>query len=418
MRARNTMMISKRLLLIIALSINVSAMAMNLLQPYDTLIRPSYDGRKPFQLMLFGQTGINDKAFNCAGHSVNALRIWSPEQNALAMLEGFSDDSAIGQKRIQLDADDDGVRGHFRVCGDLKLDGAFALGFRYFFLQNWIVSAYLPVFVMRLKNVSWVDQTENVTDADLRVKEFLTNDFFTQVQRLGCLSLQGWRRAGPGDLTIFLDWFHDFPQMRRVLKNVRVNWRIGLGLPTGLRQDENKIMALPFGYDGAVSLPFGLGLDLTLGHHFKAGLDVQLTQIFGNTKCRRIKTNQQQTELLLLQKAESFKDFGLIQRFNFYGEAYHIYRGLSLKVGYQFMKRGDDTLSISSNGFNNEIANTAENLQEWTTHQAFAQIHYDFGAHRLFERVRPQLSIFSYIPFAGRRSVAITTIGVMFALDF
>lgn len=413
------MMIVKRLLLLfIIVNTHISVVAMNLLQPYDTLIRPTYDGRRPFQLMLFGQTGINDKAFNCAGHAVNALRIWSPEQNALAMLEGFSDDSSVGQKRIQLDADDDGIRGHFKVNGDLKLDGAFALGFRYFFFQNWIFSAYLPIFAMRLNNVCWIDQTQNINDADLRVKEFLTDDFFTNVKRLGCFDLCPWRRVGPGDLTFFLDWFHDFPQMRRVLRNVRVNWRIGLGLPTGLRQDEDKIMAIPFGYDGAVSLPFGLGIDLTLGQYFKAGLDVQLTQLFGNTRCRRIKTNLQQTELLLLQKAEAFKDFGLIQRFNFYGELFHIYRGLSFKLGYQFMKRGDDTLSISSNGFNNEIANSAENLQEWTIHQAFAQIHYDFGTHRIFERVRPQLSIFSYIPFAGRRSVAITTIGVMFALDF
>jgi hypothetical protein len=368
--------------------------------------------------MLFAQTGINDKAFNCAGDSVNVLRIWNPDQNALKMLDGFPDDSCIGQKRIQIDADDDGIRAHFKVNGDLKLDGSFALGFRYFFLRNWIFSAYLPVFVMRLQNVCWADQTESATDADLRVKEFLTNNLFANVSQLGGLSLQGWRRAGPGDLTFFLDWFHDFPQMKQILKNVRVNWRVGLGLPTGLRQDEDKIAAFSFGYDGAVSMPFGLGIDLTLGRYVKAGLDVQLTQIFGNTKCRRIKTSLEQTELLLLQKAEAFKDFGLTQRFNFYGELYHIYKGLSIDLGYQFMKHGDDVLSIASNAFNNEIANSAESLQEWAFHQAFAQIRYDFSVHRPFERIRPQLSIFSYIPFAGRRSVAITTIGVMFALDF
>jgi hypothetical protein len=396
------------------------ASGMNLLNPYDPLIRPSYTNRYRTQWALFAETGVNTKAFNAEGCSVNPLRIWQPQQNALAMLDGFCVGTSVGQFREKLNVDDNGVRGHFCVAGDLDLRAAAAFSARFFFANDWSIGIYLPAFSMKLKDVLWVDQTE-ISDnpQDILTRQCLTDDIFQVAYTFGQgLELGGWERTGLGDATLLLEWFRDFPQQRPFLKNARLNWRLGIMFPTGKPWDENKIMAVPFGNDGAFAIPFGLGLDLTFGRYIRGGLDVQLTHIFGNTRERRIKVDLDQTELLLLQKSHAYKDFGLLQRFELYFEFYRILAGFSCKVGYEYFKKGDDTFSSADPLFFNTIANTAERLEELTMHTMVVNAWYDFGYNKPDMRARPEISLFSRIPFNGKRSVQNTTIGGRVSVDF
>ncbi len=393
---------------------------MNLLRPYDSLIRPMYNNDHRWQVSLWAETGISDKAFNCDNCRVNALRIWNCDQDSLAMLDGFSDESVIGQKRIEIDANDDGIRGNFLVEGNLKNRFSGMIGARAFFKDTWSVSAYLPIYAMELDNVCWVDQTKNVSDEDARVKDLLTDNFFTNVESLGNgLDLTGWKRSGVGDLTVLLEWFRDFPQAKPMLKNVRVNWRAGLGIPTGLRQDPDRVFAIPFGYDGAFSLPFGLGLDLHFAFYLRAGFDVQLTHVFGNTRLRRIKTSDDQTDLLLLEKMEVYKDFGLTQQFNLYAQLYKVFKGFSCLIGYQFIKHGKDEIALcAGSDFSAATANNAEHLKEWTMHQIVVRADYDIGSHFDEPPIYPRLSLFAQLPFNGKRVAVTSNIGLTLAFDF
>ncbi|MCL5875835.1 MAG: hypothetical protein M1114_05170, partial [Candidatus Dependentiae bacterium] len=106
----------------------------------------------------------------------------------------------------------------------------------------------------------------------------------------------------------------------------------GFNLPTGKKQNEDLLMAVPFGYDGAYGIFGGAGIDILLAYIMKLGLDVELLHLFGNTRERRIKTNIDQTELLLLQKVSAYKDWGLYQRFNLYAKVYNCVGGASLKL--------------------------------------------------------------------------------------
>lgn len=397
-----------------------SAHAMNLLQPYCTLIRPDYSAIRPFQFFTQVETGYDSKGFNAAGDSVNALQIWDCDQNAIAMLKGFDAKTCLGQKRIQLDADDDGTRGHFNVCGDLDLRAAWSVNFRWFFADAWSVGFYFPFYSMQLKNVCWQDLTQDITDQDCRVKGLLTNDFFQNVCELGDgLDLTGWNRTGPGDLTVLLEWYRDFPQIKQLLRNVRVNWRFGFALPTGFREDPDKVFAVPFGYDGAFAVPFGLGLDFLISRYFKAGFDVQLTHRFGNTHIRRIKTDPCQTELLLLEKTCVYKDYGLIQRFNLYFELFKVIKAASVRVGYQYLKKGRDRVAFANNAYSAEIANTAQSLFDYTMHQIIVNAHYDVGMHSNYEaRAWPQFEFFARFPFNGKRIAVNPTVGFSIAIDF
>jgi len=372
------------------------------------------------QVVGLGQASVSDaKSFDENGCRVNVLRIWDEDQNSLKMLDGFADSSAIGQRRILVNANDDGVRGHYLVDGDLSAHG-FALSGRWSLPKGFSIATHFPFYFMRLQNVSWCEQTKDITADDARTKEYLTNDFFTNVCTLGDgLWIGDWKRSGFGDMSLFVEWLENFRQDKKVLKNVRVNGRAGLVIPTGKPKDENKIFALPFGNDGAVGAVFGAGIDLTFGTFARAGLDVQLSHVFANSRCRRIKTNEDQTELLLLAKTDVMRDFGLAQQFTLYGELYRLWNRLSFKLGYQFSRHGEDLLYLFDQTYSERIANTANSLEEWTMHNFFVSLSYDhLREDNEGSRVHPYVSLFAKIPFNGKFSALVNTIGVVVSIDF
>ena len=393
--------------------------AMNVIRPYQILLRPPKVPGSWLQLYTIGQFGFDSQSFNACGDHVNPLQIYQCDQDALAMLNGFDPSSAIGQKRIRVDANDDGVRGHLTPCADFRLNAALRFGARFFMPYHLSLAIYLPYYDMELKNVTWCDQTEDVSVQDMRTKAYLTDCICENVACLGCLDIGGWHRKGVGDTTVSLEWIKDFPQQKPTLHNVTINGRLGITLPSGLHADEDKLLAFPFGNDDGIGIVFGLGLDLYIGQYLKAGLDVQLMHIFGHTRCRRIKTALAQTDLLLLGKAEAFADYGLTQQFSFYGQLYRWLGGASIKVAYQFYKRGQDQLFLSSNEFSSEIANSAESLLAYTTHDAFVILDYDFTDHT-FNRFgwTPYVAGFVNIPFNGKRSIVAKTAGFVLGLNF
>ncbi len=393
--------------------------AMNLTHLSNIFLEPEFHFDKCFQLGLMVSRGIGTQSFNSLGCVGTPLQIWDAEQDALKMLQGFPADSAIGMLSSRINADDDGVRGHFVVNGCLDLLYGIGSAVRYQFYDDFLLSIYIPFYSMRLANVSWCNLTLDVTDQDSRVREYLTDNFFANVQDLGCLYLQDWKRTGFGDTIVLLEWIKDFPQDKPLVKNVNLNLRFGVSLPTGLKEDEDLIFAVPFGNDGAYGLPFGAGIELTLGRHMKGGVDVELLQLFGNSKLRRIKTDPDQTELLLLQKACTYKDWGLTQQFTLFGELFEFYKGLTFEFGYQYVKHGADHLSLETFDFSTEVANSATSLSDWTSHTCWLTLLYDQGYEKERDmQVKPQYALFAQLPFNGTRSALFSTVGAYVTIDF
>lgn len=393
--------------------------AMNLTNLHYVYIKPNFHGDKRLQLDILAEHGFKTQAFDACGFCANALRIWNKEQDALKMLVGFPAESTIGLLNTRIGANDDGVRGHFLAHGNLDLIYNLNVAARWRFAQNFLIGAYLPIRSMRLHNVGWADLTQSVADEDVRVKDLLTDNFTSNVAQLGGLNLCGWRRNGLGDLLLLSEWMCDFPQAKPLLKNVRLNARLGMTLPTGLKQNEDLLVAFPFGYDGSVGLIFGGGLDALLGTYLQTGFDVELLHLFGNTRERRIKVAPDQTELLLLAKVPVYKDWGLTQHFNLYVQFQNFLRGLSLKVDYQFVRHGEDAFVLTTQDYSDNIANTDRRLEGWTTHTAIFNATYDC-AYDLppDSRAKPYITFFTKVPFNGKNSVMFSTVGAVLAVDF
>ena len=288
----------------------------------------------------------------------------------------------------------------------------------YHFLNEWTLSVYLPVYKMKFENIVWGNQTKNVTGDDALTRSLLTNNFFSNVSRLGDnLNLQDWSDTGVGDTTVMVSWVRQFVQNKPWIKQVNINTRLGIALPTGVKKNEDKAFSVAFGNDGAYTMPFGAGLDLRFRRLCWAGIDISFEHIFSHTKNRRFMTDDAQTNYLFLQKSNIRKEYGFMQMFNLYVEPY-ITQALSVRFAYQHTKHGDDELFVLSEDYSSIVANKAEDLKEWTTHHVLMQLKWDRQKSDSDARFKPQASIFAQVPFNGRRSFQTANIGLSFNVSF
>jgi len=194
--------------------------------------------------------------------------------------------------------------------------------------------------------------------------------------------------------------------------------RLSISAPTGKKADEDLLFAFPFGNDGGVAIIPAIGLDLRFGQYLRLGGDIQLMHIFDSINCRRIKTDVAQTDLLFAAKVKTLKEFGWTQEFNLYAQLWQFYRGLSLRIDYQYIKHFDDKLWLYSEDFDPVVANTAESLLESTMHGAILNAIYDVNYNGACVWGSPYINIFGKVGFNGKRAILGNTFGIMISLSF
>lgn len=421
------MAVNKKRIIVSLAAISVSFQALaffpiNFFRPWDINLRPPEWCGNPLQITGYYEGGIKSFGFNSDNQAVNVMQIWSSTQDSLAMLKGFPDTSKETEflTNILEDPQDDGVRGHFNVTGNFNLFANAVFCARYHVPHNITIGAFLPILSMRLHDVKFTDLTQEATLEDELVKKNLTDNFLTNLQQFDpMLNLRGWRKTGLGDMALMGEWLQYFPQPKEYLKNVGLNVRAGVTIPTGVRTNIDDILFVPFGFDGSWGLFFGGGIILNWFDHIRAGVDFEFLTLFGDTRTRRIKVQKDQTEFLLLAKAPVHTEYGFTQRYNLFGELYRFYRGLSASVIYQFWQHNDDRLALKTNQFSNQIANTATSLQEWTIHQFIFKVDYDFQCDLDdSSRIKPQIQFFYKYPFNGKRALVVQTIGAGITFNF
>ena len=299
----------------------------NFSRPYDINFRMAQWKGKDFRLGVNAEYGTTSSGRDWDENKVGTLRIYNDSESALTMLMGAQRGSDIYNLANALlpafaPATDDGVRGHFKLDGKyeelaLTVHGKYNLPIEAI-PGNFDISFYIPFRSMDVKNVKWNDQTKSVLNADLNVHRLLTDDIDTVVKDLGDLDLKSWSKTGLSDLAFMLGWYMDFKQMKEHLKNVRVNVRLGLTVPSGEKKKEDKVLSMPLGNDGAWGIPVSLGLDLDFVSNIKAGLDLELLFLGDQTRTRRLKTDENQTDFLLLNKGKATKSFGVTYKFNLF----------------------------------------------------------------------------------------------------
>ena len=379
-----------------------------------------------FKLGANFEYGRTHRGRNYSEDRSNILSIYNATESSLGMLMG----SEPGSKAYQLanklipaygPATDDAVRGHFKLDGqyegaDLTIYGKYKIKDVFSGILDAYV--YVPVRYMEISEVKWIDQTRNVLSTDMDVRQYLTDDLENIVTNLGGPDLRDWKKTGLSDIVLMLWWYKDFKQMKEHLRNVRVNARLGLSIPSGSVKDEDKAFSMPLGNDGAWSIPLAVALDLDFVYKMRAGLEFELLFSFDESRERRLKTDENQTDYLLLSKGVATRSPGIAWKFNLYVQAQRFLGGLSAMIAYQFGKHDDDKLVAQSNDFSYGVINSAQSLKEWTMQNFIFQLNYDFFSEFKNSWFKPQISFFYKMPITGKRVINPNTIGAQLALNF
>ncbi len=399
----------------------------NFHRPYDINFRMAeWEGTR-FKFGANFEYGHTRRCRDWDENKVGVLQIYNQTESSLAMLMGAERGSDIHQLANRLlpafaPATDDGVRGRFKLDGkfegyDLTFWGKYRLPLENV-PGNFDFDFYVPFCYLEISDVKWNDQTKDVLNADRDVKRYLTNDIENLVMQLGNLDLNNWDKLGIGDIVFILGWYKDFKQLKEHLKNVRVNVRLGLSVPCGSEKDEDKSFSLPMGNDGAWGIPLSAGLDLDFINKIRAGIEFEMLFLFDETRERRLKTDENQTDFLLLHKGIATKSFGMTWKFNLFLQARRFFKGLSAMVAYQFLKHDGDRLTAQTNDFSYHIINFAQNLEEWGTQNFIFQLNYDFFKSCKNSWFKPQISFFYKLPITGKRVINMHTFGGQIAFNF
>ncbi len=421
--------ILKKLLAVAFISICLELYAgfpnLNLFDPYDILLLAPKWPETNYQFTITYEGLLKERAFQADDNELTLssnegfrkrrdfLQLWENCQDALAALKGVDFDCPAGEFAQQFNIDDDnGTHGHFIPCGDLRVNNIMLAG-EYHFPHNVSFWGFLPIVSAELKNVTWREKNSGIFFEDTIVTNFIST-----LEKLGCMNLRGWKRFGIGDMVGLVTWYGYYPQFKPHLRNVRLNIRGGLTVPTGKKADQDKLFAFPFGYDASFGILAAGNIELWLRDYVHVGIDAQFLHLFGTTRNRRIKTDMAQTDFFFLTKVRTFKEFGFTQHYTLYLEFSHFWRGFSLLAAYQHTKHQDDKLFLCSDHFDAELANTAESLQEWSLHNVILQAKYDCFTGANNPRFKPYLSLLYKHGFNGKRAVLADTLALQLSVSF
>lgn len=397
----------------------------NLYNPYDCMVTPGRALLCDSQAIAAYEYGFRGCGYqaeeneHCNSNSfrkrADILQLYQNQQDALAALKGDLFTSARGQLSQKFNInDDDGTLGLFIPYGRMNISNLM-LTARYGFSDNFSFSFHLPVIAMQLKDVLWKKSPSSNLES---FEDNMTTDFISALEEIGNMQLMGWRRTGVGDLAALIWGEHYFPQSRPILVGALFNGRIGFTFPTGKKEEGDFIFCPPFGNGGGLGLLGGAHLELYFTHRIKAGFDVELMYLWGHNQEMRIKTDLRQTDLLLLQKACVFKQPGFTQHFTLSLGAQNFCDRLSVECAYQFTKQQDTKVFIDSPRFDPLIVNTAESLQEWTTHSLEVGLSLDLRNYEHPHAWEPYIQVLYKHGFNGQRAVLMDTITGLFAFEF
>lgn len=403
------------ILIIVFSSIYADRSPINLVIPYDPfIVPPVLFAEQRMQWTIYGESGAkNGYALNSHGDRVDPLLIWNDFENVVTMLDG-SNNPEIIELRNRIGDPKTQHSGQVKLSADFKEKFAAVFAFKGNVAPFFYLALYLPFYGYELKDVYYQDFTGNTFPSDKIIKFELTDHLKDTLLKLGDLDINPWSRSGTGDTTVAVEWYRTFSQNRPLLKSVAAQIHAGVTLPTCRRADINKLLAFSFGSNGAFSIPFGAAIDLQYGSYLHCGLDVLLIHTFAATEKRRIKTAQNQTEMLLLNTAETYTDFGLTQRFLLYGSLKNLLPYCSLMVAYDFEKQGEDIIYIRGNEFQTNIAQSALCFDDRTMHQFIGT----FGYQQELSTGSFAASFVTRVPFNGKRVLLVPTVGCSLSFAF
>jgi hypothetical protein len=412
-------------------------------RPEDRALRLPFAQKTGITFRIAAECGCRSSGENINGNRRNVLQLYDDRQTALWMVKNPQGSvlknltalysAALGIAQVgnlhsqnSYNNLDDRVRGYQVLTGkyrenDMTLMAGVKIPNTHGRLS---LDIYAPVKYAHISDVELVDQTrtDDIVQPNLHRNSFvhdrITANLKQNLMQWGGLDVSSWRNAGWGDLLVMLDWSKSYTmEMKDLVKEMTVGLRGGISCPTGVKKDVDQALSMAFGNDDAWAFPLGATMEFRLWKALKLGCAVDWLGIHDKRRIRRLKTDVNQTEFLLLNKGHAMKHYGATWNIQPYAQLFHIKDYFSARIAYQYIAHNKDSLSVKyDSGFDNTIINTAHSLQPWRVHNMIFTINYDVALIKNIYNI--QCSVFYKLPLKGKGIIDAQTVGGQLAVNF
>lgn len=227
-----------------------------------------------------------------------------------------------------------------------------------------------------------------------------------------------YQQSGIGDSQLLLSWQHYFYENRDFIEGLFATLRFGLYLPTGMYKDTylQNFLKLPFGYDCAWGIPFGGSIEVDIGCYGGAGISADCITFFSKLMTRNIKTDMRQTDMLICNQSMSLLEPGFRESFSVFLLGHDMNRSILGTLAYQYNKQNDSDIVLCQTDYSNVIAQTADILESWTTHNLI----FILGGNikEFSKNIDLEYECFFKYGFGGCRAIVANTVGIQFLISY
>ncbi len=297
------------------------------------------------------------------------------------------------------------------------------------FCKGFFADLNIPIIHTKMSDVGFTDMSPttatfpNANDANW---QFLTDGGFDNANLVATLALYDltaadYSKSGIGDIEIYLGWTINKEDICDSIDFLDATIKVGFNIPSGYKKNQDQAFSIAAGYDGHFGVPISFDAALGFLEWVTIGAHVGGTFFTSKTKDYRMKTSALQNGYIKLGKGEAKMDMGNLFDAGAYLKADHIFKGLSLMIGYVYANQASSTLTPTDTvKFPTAIVNTDNMLSKWYSHSLSGIVEYDFA--REGKRFNPVIGIFYSQPVAGKRVFNTKTgggyAGVNVAWDF
>lgn len=287
------------------------------------------------------------------------------------------------------------------------------------FAQNitngFFVRAQLPLRKIHVSTAQFTDLTP-INDHTLNRSNTIWQEVLQSLDPIleqYSLTRNSYKTQGPSDLACSLGWtinyddtgYYDF---------VDTTIQTGALIPVSCPQNSNHLLELPLGYNkhagGFIIFEHSYGLYdwMTFGLHFQALF------FFANSSfTQRVKTDNQQSGLVLLQKEKIQEALGNQYVLGLFFKADHFIRGLSLTGGYSYSKQQNSTWFLLDH--NKSYLFHDERLAGWSMQTFHFVADYDFADFN--HQNLPIIGLVYNVPFYGKHIIKTALLGGSITLN-
>lgn len=324
--------------------------------------------------------------------------------------------------------------------GTLDLLGKFQVreldfAFQQNLFSGFFCQVHLPIKELSLSGVTYKNLgSEKIGTGNVVIDDFIKNKLPLVLQEHGFTSLAtpfgASKKSGISDILINAGWQGHKEDLSKMIKQLGGNLTAGILIPVAQARDENRVFALPLGYNNHYGFTARGYIEGSLWTRFLAlGIYGGGIMLLPEERDIRMKTDKDQSGWLVLEKGHAKVDQGSLWDIGGYVKAVPM-AGFSFLLGCSYTSQEPTTLTVHDDKFlstyiaaqaalqvalvsKDSIVNSDKRYAGWHTYVLHARVGYEGG----LERFSPSVVFFYDYPFEGKYSWKTDLIGGSIGLN-